>query len=169
MAKKVVQKIEATRPTVSAQYSAFTRKRKVAAYARVSTAKEEQENSFDAQVSYYTQKIQSNPEWIFVEVYSDEGITGTNMKKREGFNRMIEDALAGRIDLILTKSVSRFARNTVDSLVTIRQLKEKGIEGGTVDEVDITDDFGDYLLKAGRVSKEDYDQKMNEAKELLGG
>ena len=128
MAKKVVQKIEATRPTVSAQYSAFTRKRKVAAYARVSTAKEEQENSFDAQVSYYTQKIQSNPEWIFVEVYSDEGITGTNMKKREGFNRMIEDALAGRIDLILTKSVSRFARNTVDSLVTIRQLKEKGIE-----------------------------------------
>lgn len=128
MAKKVVQKIEATKPTVSAQYSAFTRKRKVAAYARVSTAKEEQENSFDAQVSYYTQKIQSNPEWIFVEVYSDEGITGTNMKKREGFNRMIEDALAGRIDLILTKSVSRFARNTVDSLVTIRQLKEKGIE-----------------------------------------
>ena len=128
MAKKVVQKIEATKPTVSAQYSAFTRKRKVAAYARVSTAKEEQENSFDAQVSYYTQKIQSNPEWIFVEVYSDEGITGTNMKKREGCNRTIEDALVGRIDLILTKSVSRFARNTVDSLVTIRQLKEKALK-----------------------------------------
>ena len=128
MAKKVVQKIEATKPAASAQYSAFTRKRKVAAYARVSTAKEEQENSFDAQVSYYTQKIQANPEWIFVEVYADEGITGTNMKKRDGFNRMIDDALAGKIDLILTKSVSRFARNTVDSLVTIRQLKDKGIE-----------------------------------------
>ena len=128
MANKTVKKIEATKPTLSAQYSTFTRKRKVAAYARVSTAKEEQENSFEAQVSYYTQKIQANPEWVFVEVYSDEGITGTNTKKRDGFNRMIEDALAGKIDLILTKSVSRFARNTVDSLVTIRQLKEKGVE-----------------------------------------
>ena len=124
MANKTVKKIEATKPTLSAQYSTFTRKRKVAAYARVSTAKEEQENSFEAQVSYYTQKIRANPEWVFVEVYSDEGITGTNTKKRDGFNRMIEDALAGKIDLILTKSVSRFARNTVDSLVTIRQLKE---------------------------------------------
>lgn len=71
MANKTVKKIEATKPTLSAQYSTFTRKRKVAAYARVSTAKEEQENSFDAQVSYYTQKIQANPEWVFVEVYSD--------------------------------------------------------------------------------------------------
>jgi len=128
MAKKIVQKIEATKPAASAQYSTHTRTRKVAAYARVSTAKEEQENSFDAQVSYYTQKIQANPEWVFVEVYADEGITGTSTKKREGFNRMIDDALAGKIDLILTKSVSRFARNTVDSLVTIRQLKDKGIE-----------------------------------------
>ena len=92
MANKIVKKIEATKPTLSAQYSTFTRKRKVAAYARVSTAKEEQENSFEAQVSYYTQKIQANPEWVFVEVYSDEGITGTNTKKRDGFNRMIEDA-----------------------------------------------------------------------------
>ena len=71
MTNKRVKKIEATKPTLSAQYSTFTRKRKVAAYARVSTAKEEQENSFDAQVSYYTQKIQANPEWVFVEVYSD--------------------------------------------------------------------------------------------------
>lgn len=74
MANKTVKKIEATKPTLSAQYSTFTRKRKVAAYARVSTAKEEQENSFDAQVSYYTQKIQANPEWVFVEVYSDEAV-----------------------------------------------------------------------------------------------
>lgn len=71
MANKTVKKIEATKPTLSAQYSTFIRKRKVAAYARVSTAKEEQENSFDAQVSYYTQKIKANPEWTFVEVYSD--------------------------------------------------------------------------------------------------
>ena len=71
MTNKKVKKIEATKPTLSAQYSTFTRKRKVAAYARVSTAKEEQENSFDAQVSYYTQKIQANPEWVFVEVYSE--------------------------------------------------------------------------------------------------
>ncbi len=66
--------------------------------------------------------------WEFVEVYTDEGITGTNTKHREGFKRMLADALAGRIDLIVTKSVSRFARNTVDSLTTVRQLKEKGIE-----------------------------------------
>ena len=128
MTNKKVKKIEATKPTLSAQYSTFTRKRKVAAYARVSTAKEEQENSFDAQVSYYTQKIQANPEWVFVEVYSDEGITGTNTKKREGFNSMIADAVNGKIDLIITKSVSRFARNTVDSLVTIRKLKEHNVE-----------------------------------------
>lgn len=147
MANKTVKKIEATKPTLSAQYSTFTRKRKVAAYARVSTAKEEQENSFEAQVSYYTQKIQANPEWVFVEVYSDEGITGTNTKKRDGFNRMIEDALAGKIDLILTKSVSRFARNTVDSLVTIRQLKEKGVEVFFEKEIIYTlDAKGELLL-----------------------
>ena len=69
-----------------------------------------------------------NPEWEFVRVYTDEGISGTNTKKREGFNQMVEDALSGRIDLIITKSVSRFARNTVDSLTTIRKLKEKGVE-----------------------------------------
>ena len=103
-------------------------KRRVAGYARVSTESDEQFTSYEAQVDYYTRYIKSNPEWEFVEVYTDEGITGTNTKKRDGFNRMIEDAVNGKIDLILTKSVSRFARNTVDSLVTIRQLKEKGVE-----------------------------------------
>ena len=102
-------------------------RKKVAAYARVSTDHEEQQTSYEAQVDYYTQKIQSNPEWQLVEVYTDKGITGTNTKKREGFNRMIKDALAGKIELILTKSVSRFARNTVDTLTTIRKLKEHGI------------------------------------------
>ena len=77
---------------------------------------------------YYTKFIQSKPEWDFVKVYTDEGISGCNTKHRYGFKEMISDALAGKIDLIVTKSVSRFARNTVDSLVTIRKLKENGVE-----------------------------------------
>ena len=103
-------------------------KRRVAGYARVSTDSEEQFTSYEAQIEYYTKLIKGHDGWQFVEVYTDEGISGTNTKHRDGFNRMIEDALAGRIDLIVTKSVSRFARNTVDSLVTVRKLKEKGVE-----------------------------------------
>lgn len=103
-------------------------RRRVAGYARVSTDKDEQFTSYEAQIDYYTQMIQRNPEWEFVKVYTDEGITGTSTKHREGFNSMVEDAMAGKIDLIVTKSVSRFARNTVDSLVTIRKLKERGVE-----------------------------------------
>ena len=103
-------------------------KRRVAAYARVSTDSEEQENSYFAQCDYYEKYIQNRPEWEFVSLYSDEGITGCNTKKREGFKSMIADALAGKIDLIITKSVSRFARNTVDSLQTIRKLKDHGVE-----------------------------------------
>lgn len=103
-------------------------KRKVAGYARVSTDSDEQFTSYEAQVDYYTEYIKRNPEWEFVKVYTDEGISGTNTKHRTGFNEMIADALDGKIDLIVTKSVSRFARNTVDSLSTIRQLKDKGVE-----------------------------------------
>lgn len=103
-------------------------RRRVAAYARVSTSSEEQLTSYEAQVDYYTRFIQSKPEWEFVRVYTDEGISAVNTKKREGFNQMVRDALDGKIDLIVTKSVSRFARNTVDSLVTVRKLKEKGVE-----------------------------------------
>ena len=84
--------------------------------------------SYEAQVDYYTKFIRENPDWDFVEVYTDEGISAVNTKHRDGFNRMIRDALAGKIDLIVTKSVSRFARNTVDSLTTIRRLKEAGCE-----------------------------------------
>lgn len=108
--------------------SVAARKRRVAGYARVSTDSDEQFTSYEAQVDYYTRFIQSKPEWEFVKVYTDEGISGTNTKRREGFKEMIADALAGKIDLIVTKSVSRFARNTVDSLVTIRKLKENGVE-----------------------------------------
>ena len=103
-------------------------RRRVAGYARVSTGAEEQQTSYEAQVDYYTRYIQSRSDWQFVEVYTDEGISATNTKKRDGFNRMVRDALNGKIDLIITKSVSRFARNTVDSLTTVRKLKEVGVE-----------------------------------------
>ena len=107
---------------------ASAEKRKVAAYARVSTDNEDQKTSYAAQVDYYTNYIKSRSDWEFAGMYSDEGVTGTSMKKREGFTRMVQDALDGKIQLIVTKSVSRFARNTVDSLTTIRKLKEHGIE-----------------------------------------
>lgn len=105
-----------------------SRKKKVAAYARVSTENDEQLSSYEAQVDYYTRHIKSKPEWEFINVYSDEGISATSTKKREGFKKMIDDALSGKIDLIITKSVSRFARNTVDTLTTVRKLKDKGVE-----------------------------------------
>ena len=103
-------------------------KRRVAAYARVSTDSDEQQTSYDAQVRHYTQYIKSKPEYEFVKVYTDDGISGLNTRKRDGFKEMIEDALAGKIDLIITKSVSRFARNTVDTIMTVRKLKEHGVE-----------------------------------------
>ena len=102
-------------------------KRRVAAYARVSTDSEEQQTSYAAQVDRYTKYIQERADWEFVAVYTDEGISALNTKHRDGFNRMVADALDGKIDLIVTKSVSRFARNTVDSLTTVRKLKEKGV------------------------------------------
>ncbi|MGV9196426.1 recombinase family protein [Arcanobacterium canis] len=126
MARKVTT-IPATR-TITGQPVTKTTKRKVAGYARVSTNEEDQANSYQAQIDYYTQYINGHGEWEMVEVYTDEGISGTSTAKRQGFQRMIADALAGKIDLIVTKSVSRFARNTVDSLTTVRALKEKGVE-----------------------------------------
>ncbi len=104
------------------------RNRRVAAYARVSTSHEEQLSSYAAQVEYYTNYIKSRDDWDFAGMYTDEGITGTSTKQREGFKKMVNDALGGSIDLIITKSVSRFARNTVDSLTTIRKLKAAGVE-----------------------------------------
>lgn len=100
---------------------------RVAAYARVSTDHEDQQSSLVAQTEYYKKLISERPGWQFVQVYVDDGISGLRTEHREGFNRMIEDCLAGAIDLVLTKSISRFARNTVDSVSTIRKLKEKGI------------------------------------------
>ena len=125
---KVVTKIEPTINPYTRLPQGSIRKRRVAAYARVSTDLEEQQTSYEAQVDYYTKYIARRPDWEFVDVYTDEGISGTNTKRREGFNRMINDALEGKIDLIITKSISRFARNTVDSLVNIRKLKEHNVE-----------------------------------------
>lgn len=103
-------------------------KRKVAAYARVSTDSDEQFTSFEAQCNYYENYINSKPDWELVKVYADEGISGTNTKNRTQFKQMIEDALGGKIDLIITKSISRFARNTLDTINYTRKLKAKGVE-----------------------------------------
>lgn len=103
------------------------KKLRIAAYCRVSTELEQQESSYEAQVEYYTEKIEENPNWKNAGIYADDGKSATNTKKRDDFNTMIKDALDGKIDMILTKSVSRFARNTVDALMTIRKLKEKNV------------------------------------------
>ena len=126
--EKVITPIPATLDKYKMPVANENAKRRACGYARVSTDKDEQFSSYAAQIDYYTKFIKSNPKLKFVGVYTDEGITGTSTIKRKGFTRMIKDALNGKIDLIITKSISRFARNTVDTLVTIRKLKEKGIE-----------------------------------------
>jgi len=103
------------------------KKIRVAAYCRVSTEHEEQLNSFENQVTYYTRYITERPDYEMVDIYADEGISGTNTKKRDGFNRMIADCEAGKIDLVITKSISRFARNTQDCLAYSRRLKALGV------------------------------------------
>lgn len=123
-----IEIIAATKTLQQQPLSVATRKKRVAAYARVSTEQDEQQSSYEAQVDFYTRHIKSNPDWEFVEVFADRGITGTNTKNRENFNRMIDLALKGGIDIILTKSISRFARNTVDTLQTVRELKAVGVE-----------------------------------------
>ena len=104
-----------------------TPKTRVAAYCRVSTETDEQATSYEAQIEHYTDYIKQNPSWEFAGIYADDGISGTNTKKRDEFNRLIDDCMAGKIDLVVTKSISRFARNTLDCLNYIRQLKDKNI------------------------------------------
>ena len=103
------------------------KKLRVAAYCRVSTDKDEQLNSFEVQKAYYTEKILSNPNWKMADIFADEGISGVSMKKRDEFKRMLRHCREGRIDMILVKSVSRFGRNTVDVMRTVRSLREKNI------------------------------------------
>ncbi|KZE69565.1 serine recombinase [Paenibacillus jamilae] len=122
-------------------------KKKVAAYCRVSTDSEEQKESYTNQVNYYTQYIQNNLEWEMADIFADEGITGTSTKNRTHFNRMIQDARNGKLDLILVKSISRFARNTLDLLKYVRELKSLGVavffERENINTLDTT---GEVLL-----------------------
>ncbi len=102
-------------------------RKRVAAYCRVSTDGEEQLSSFSSQVKYYTELIEKDPDWMMAGIYSDEAITGTQVSKREGFQKMIKACLDGEIDMVITKSISRFARNTLDTLRYVRTLKERNI------------------------------------------
>ena len=110
-----------------AERQALKRQLRVAAYCRVSTEEEEQQSSYEAQCTYYTDKIMTNPEWTMAGIFADEGITGTSTKKRDDFNRMIRRCKAKKIALILTKSISRFARNTLDTINYTRMLRAMGI------------------------------------------
>ena len=122
-------------------------KKRVAAYARVSTEQDEQLHSLQVQRDYYEEYIKSNPDWELVNIYYDEGISGTSLKRRKGFNQMIADALDGKIDVILVKSVSRFARNTIDALQTTRDLKLKGVPVFFEKEnIDSMDPKGEFML-----------------------
>lgn len=103
------------------------RQLRVAAYCRVSTSLEAQQNSYQAQKDYYTKMIASNPEWVLAGIFADEGITGTSAAKRPEFQKMIRRCEQGKIDLVITKSISRFARNTLDCLYYVRYLQERGI------------------------------------------
>lgn len=118
---KEIRKIERAVPVIP-------QRKRAAAYARVSMESERLMHSLSAQVSYYSEYIRENPNWIYAGVYADSGITGTLTDKRSEFNRMIRDCENGKIDIILVKSISRFSRNTVDLLSTVRHLKELGIE-----------------------------------------
>ena len=119
-----MRKIEKITPTVPH----IRERKKVAAYARVSMETDRLSHSLSAQISYYSNLIQKNPEWIYAGVYADNFISGTSTKNRTEFQRMIADCEAGKIDILLTKSISRFARNTVDLLETVRHLKAIGVE-----------------------------------------
>ena len=146
MPKRKVTQVEFA-PRLGDLGRAPTAKLRVAAYARVSTEKEEQEHSLEAQTDYFETYIKENPRWEFVGLYVDDGISGLSYHNRDGFNRMVADAIDGKIDLIITKSLSRFARNTVDALMTIRKLKSEGV-GVFFQKEDINtlDSKGEFML-----------------------
>lgn len=125
MQQSNVKVIKAVKPL--GQVLLNNQKVRVAAYCRVSTDGEEQLNSFSSQVSYYQEKILENKEWEFAGIYSDEAVTGTKVATRDGFQKMIADCMEGKIDMVITKSISRFARNTVDTLNFVRKLKSYNV------------------------------------------
>lgn len=146
IAQRTVSVIPAN-PIYDVKANTERRKLRVAAYCRVSTELEEQQSSYQTQVEYYTAEIKKNPCWKDAGIYADEGISGTNTKHRTGFNNMIEDCMAGKIDMVLTKSISRFARNTLDCIQYIRQLKEKNIGVFFEKEnVNTLDSAGEFLI-----------------------
>ena len=112
---------------IDARAGTTAEKLRVAAYCRVSSDSDDQLNSFLAQVRHYTAYIGQNPEWELADVYADEGLTGTRMDKRDEFNRLMADCRKGQIDLILVKSTSRFARNTMEFLEALRELRQLGV------------------------------------------
>ena len=145
MADRIITVVH-PRPTLPSPTEAAPKKR-IAAYARVSTDSDEQMGSVEAQKDYFQKLIHNHPGWELVDVYTDEGISGTSIRRREAFNRMINDALSGKIDMIITKSLSRFARNTVDALNTIRKLKDVGVGVYFEKEnIDTLDSKGEFIL-----------------------
>ena len=128
----------------------------VAAYCRVSTDKDDQANSFAAQQRYFHERIEREPDWELQGIYADEGISGTSTKNRAEFNRMLRAAEMGKIDLIVTKEVSRFARNTRDLLDLVEKLSEKGVEFVSKKEaIDTTTPAGKFMLTVfGAVAKQ---------------
>lgn len=138
-------------------------KTRVAAYCRVSTDLEEQENSFESQVRHYTEYISANPTWSLAGIYADEGLSGTGTKKREQFNAMISDCENGKIDLVITKSISRFARNTLDCLNYIRKLKGLNIpilfEKENINTMDATGE----IIRADSIQELRYGNRAKQA------
>ena len=125
-AERIVEVIPATwNPTDES--SREIRKLRVAAYCRVSTELEQQQSSYDIQIEYYTRHIMQNPNWIFAGVFADDGRSATNTFRRDDFNQLMDQCLKGKVDMIITKSISRFARNTVDCISWVRKLKEKNV------------------------------------------
>lgn len=138
-------------------------KLRVCAYARVSTDKDDQANSYESQVKYFTDYIRTHEDWVLVGIYSDEGISGTSVKKRKEFNRMISDAENGFVDLILTKEVSRFARNTVDTLSITRNLKKHGVYVFFVnDNINTKDNDGELRLSIMATIAQEESRKTSE-------
>ena len=125
--QRTVRQIPATVDTAS-QVKKNYRPLRVAAYCRVSTQQEEQLNSYGVQVRHYTEQINAEPGWTLVGIFADKGITGTSVKKRDEFNKMIRQCKQGKIDMIITKSIARFSRNTVDCLQHTRLLKDMGVD-----------------------------------------
>ena len=125
-AERIVEVIPATwNPTDES--AGEIRKLRVAAYCRVSTELEQQQSSYDIQIEYYTRHIMQNPNWIFAGVFADDGRSATNTFRRDDFNQLMDQCMKGKVDMVITKSISRFARNTVDCISWVRKLKEKNV------------------------------------------